>query len=128
MNLSLYFLFKAIIGLIRLICLPIKLLHIIIYGSETPKLIGYAWYSKQEYSKLVNSSEDDKAFLIPTYELWREEADEGVKELIDSGDLVIKINIRIKELKSWLRKHHLPNTVDNREVFSQFQTQQKDVQ
>ena len=58
---------KIIIRIIRLIFLPIRILNNLIYGHPESTIVGYAWYTKDEYQKFLDSAQDELDILVPTY-------------------------------------------------------------
>jgi len=108
---------KILLGIIRVIFSPIKIIHSIIFGGGRPNIVGYAWYTKDEYKKIIESSEDDLDILIASFEKWKEIADKYIEDMKGEGLIVIKVNIESHKLERWLRKHNLRNTVESRERY-----------
>ena len=108
---------KIILGFIKILFLPIKILNRIIYGNGRPNIIGHAWYSQEEYKKIVEDSDDDLNLLIANYKKWEEKARNKTTELQESGNIVFKVNVEKEELDAWLRIEKLPNTSENREKY-----------
>ena len=102
---------------IRILFLPIKLLNRIIYGSSHPNIAAYAWYTQQEYKKIVEDSEDDLNYLIANYAKWEDQAHKKIAELKQMGCIVIKVHVEKDKLEAWLRKERLKNTSENREKY-----------
>ncbi len=106
-----------ILILLRLIFYPIKILSNLIYGTRKANIVGYAWYSKKEYPKLIASAKDDLSEIVPTYKLWQPIADEAIEKFQKKGCLVFKVNIEVKLLEKWLRSNGLINTCENRQHY-----------
>lgn len=111
---------KIIMRIIRLIFLPIRILNNLIYGNTASTIVGYAWYTQDEYQKLLDSAQDDLDILVPIYNAWKENANKRVEEMKNKGWIVFKVQIRMDELNKWLQKHFLMNISENREKFVDF--------
>ena len=108
---------KLILKIIRFILYPIKILIDIIYGSNAPRIIGYSWYSKSEYDKMVKTAKDED--IITDYYEWKENA-EGIIASFRStyqGWLILKVHINSAELNNWLSRNKLTNIQENRQLF-----------
>jgi len=106
---------KTFVRIIKIFFLPIRILYNLIYGSPARTIIGYAWYTRGEYQKLLDSAEDDLDALVATYDAWKMNADNRVEEMKDKGWMVFKVKIRMDELNAWLKKYFLMNISGNRE-------------
>lgn len=100
-----------------MIFLPIRLLNNIIYGHGVRTIVGYAWYTRETYAKLIEGSDDELDILIATYDQWKKAADQRIKEMNEKGWLVIKVNIQYDDLKKWLGKNGLANIAQTREQY-----------
>lgn len=105
----------SIIFLFRIIFYPFKIICNLVYGKTN--IVGYAWYSKEEYRKLIDSFDDKMDEIVPTYDLWKDLADKRIQSFFDEGWVVIKVNIEVNELEKWLRNNGFLNTVDNRQKY-----------
>ena len=108
---------KIIIQLIRLIFFPIKIFYWIIYGIERPKIVGHAWYDREDYSKIVGASDDDLSLLVGSYDKWLEKAEKNIEKLENKGWIVFKVTVKNVELNKWLKKNGLLNTSRNRQIY-----------
>ena len=108
---------RMIATIIKLIFLPIRFLNNLIYGSPTNTIVGYAWYSKGEYQKFLDSAKDDLDILVATYDLWKRNADKRVEEMKEKGWIVFKVQIRMDDLSAWLKNNFLINISENREKY-----------
>jgi hypothetical protein len=113
----LYVCIKIILLLLRIIFYPVRMICNVIYGTHNPNIVGYAWYSKEEYQKLIDSSDDRLDEIVPTYELWKSKADKNLDRYQKRGLIVIKVAIEMKELMAWLRSNGLINIVENRQKY-----------
>lgn len=113
-------LLDIILLIVRLIFLPVKLVHFLIYGNSAPVIVGYCWYSRKNYEAMVAASDDDKEDIVPTYELWVERAVESIETMSAKKWVVVKINVNTPRLLAWLKGHNLPNTRENREKYAAF--------
>ena len=108
---------KAVVILLRIFLYPLKLVVFFFYPDMRPTTVGYAWYSRDEYQKLIDSSRDNLDELVPTYDLWKAKANEKVANFQKKGFLVVKVRVEVKELEKWLKAKWLPNTGENREKY-----------
>ena len=108
---------SVVLSLLRIILFPLKIVVYFIYPDARPTTVGYAWYPKDEYQKLIDSSRDNLEELVPTYDLWKTKADENIEYYRNKGYLVVKVNIQVKELDKWLLANALPNTGENRQKY-----------
>ena len=108
---------KMIATIIKLIFLPIRFLNKLIYGSPAHTIVGYAWYTKGEYQKFLDSAKDDLDILVATYDSWKRIADKQVVEMKEKGWIVFKVQIRMDDLNAWLKKNFLINISENREKY-----------
>ena len=108
---------KILLGIIRVIFSPIKIIHSLIFGGGRPNIVGYAWYTKDEYKKIIESSEDDLDILIASFEKWKEIADKYIEDMKGEGFIVIKVNIESQKLGSWLREQNFRNTSESRQRY-----------
>lgn len=108
---------SLILFLLRIILLPFKILVCLVYSDLRPTTVGYAWYKKEDYQRVVDSSRDNLEELVPTYDLWKTKADKYVEHYQKKGWLVVKVNIQLKELEMWLSANGLPNTGENRQKY-----------
>jgi len=108
---------KIILIIIRIIFIPIKIIHRIVYGPSAKNITGYAWYSEAEYKKIIEASEDDLGSLVGSYKKWLEYAEKNIDTIKKMGWIVVKVNITNDNLKIWLKRNQLPNTSENREKY-----------
>ena len=108
---------KCILLLLRILFYPFRILCNLIYGINSPNIVGYAWYSKEEYQKLIDYSDDRMDEIVPTYELWKVKAQKNLDSYQRKGWIIIKVAVAIKELKSWLRNNGLINIGANRQRY-----------
>lgn len=113
-------LFNIIILIIRLVFLPVKLVHFLVYGHAAPIIVGYCWYSRKNYEAMVAASDDDKEDLVPTYDLWVERAVQSIETMSAKNLVVVKINVNTPRLLAWLKDNNLSNTRENREKYAAF--------
>jgi len=108
---------RMIATIFKLIFLPIRFLNNLIYGSPAQTIVGYAWYTKDEYQKFLDSAEDDLDILVATFDSWKRNADKRVEEMNKKGWIVFKVQIRMDELNAWLTRNFLTNISENREKY-----------
>jgi hypothetical protein len=113
----LYICHKIILLVLRIIFYPARMLCNVIYGFHSPNIVGYAWYSKEEYQKFIDDSDDSIDEIVPTYALWKAKADKNIDRYQKRGWIVIKVAVEINELKAWLRKNDLLNIGENRQRY-----------
>ncbi len=79
-----------------MILFPVRILNSIIYGGSPPStIVGYAWYSREEYKKVIEASKDELGILVGTYDKWKDTADRKIKGMKDKGWIVIKVKVMI---------------------------------
>ena len=83
---------KILLILFRLIFFPIKLLSDLIYGPTKPNLVAYAWYDKNQYQKFLDSSKDDIAELVPTFDGWLKKAEENIENYKNKGWIIARFS------------------------------------
>ena len=108
---------QAIISLLRVIFFPLKIVVFFLYPDMRRITVGYAWYSRDDYRQIIETSLDDEEGLVPTYDLWKARADEAKEYYSKKGYLFIKVQVRPKELEKWLLANSLPNICENREKY-----------
>lgn len=108
---------KILLIILRLIFWPIKFFIDLLYGPPTSNLVGYAWYERNQYQKLIDSSQDNIAELVPTFDTWRNRADENIKDMEAKGWIVFKVKVDVAALNKWLKDNGLENVVENRERY-----------
>ncbi|MCJ8501650.1 hypothetical protein [Desulfatitalea alkaliphila] len=108
---------KGLLLFIRIAFYPIRILCNAIYGYHRPYIVGYAWYSKEEYQKLIDDSDDRLDGIVPTYDLWKKKADKAIYQYQNRGWIVIKVAVEIEELKAWLHNNELLNIGENRQRY-----------
>ena len=106
---------KIILKIIRLICLPLKIITNLIYGPNTPPIAGYSWYNRAEYERMLKTAKDED--IISSYTQWKENAEQTISELRSRGWFVLKVRIKSSELDKWLKHQKLKNLHENRERF-----------
>ena len=50
---------KIFLTIIRIIFSPLKIITNLIYGLSIPPIVGYSWYSKVEYERMLKTAKDD---------------------------------------------------------------------
>lgn len=113
-----------ILFIIRALFYPVKILNKIIYGPSNPNIVGYAWYSKDGYRTLIESSDDNLDEIVPTYALWKEKADSFIDTYEKKGWIIIKVKVEIKELEIWLSNDGLLNIGENRQKYVNYRMRQ----
>jgi len=109
---------KFLLNIIKVILFPIRILNNIIYGGSPPSaVVGYAWYSREEYKKVIEASKDELGILVGTYDKWKDTADRKIKGMKDKGWIVIKVKVKSDDLQKWLNKNYLVNISENREEY-----------
>ena len=106
---------KIILIIFKIIFYPFKVLVNIIYGPNIPPMVGYSWYSKTEYEKMLKTAIDED--IITSYNEWKENAEETIVALRNRGWYVLKVHMKSAELNKWLRNQNLPNSNENRQLF-----------
>lgn len=120
----LYICLKILLLFLRFIFYPARILCNAIYGFHSPNIVGYAWYSKEQYQKFINDSDDRIDEIVPTYDLWKAKADKNIDRYQKRGCIVIKVVVEMKELKAWLRKNQLFNIGENRQRYVNYRMRQ----
>ena len=113
-----------ILFILRIVFYPVTILNNIIYGPSNPNIVGYAWYSKEGYRTLIESSDDRLDEIVPTYDLWRERADKFIDTYEKKGWIIIKVEIEMKELETWLSNYGLLNIGENRQKYVNYRMRQ----
>ena len=106
---------KPLLKILKLIFYPLKIVVDILYGTKKPAIVGYSWYSKVEYEKMLKTAQD--AEMILPYDEWKVNAEETVVALRNRGLYIIKVNVKTNELNKWLRHQKLTNLHENRMLF-----------
>ena len=70
-------------------------------------LIGYAWYSRNQWALLKASSADSQD-LEPTYDEWLPHATESFEKLKKEGYNIRKVEINVEDLIEWCRSQRIP--------------------
>ena len=104
------------LNIIKVILFPVRIQNNIIYGRSPSAVVGYAWYSREEYKKVIEASKDELGILVATYDKWKNTADRNVKKMKDKGWIVIKVKVKSDDLQKWLNKL-LVNISENREKY-----------
>ena len=94
-----------LIGVVSARTSPVRILNNIIYGGSPSAVVGYAWYSREEYKKVIEASKDELGILVATYDKWKDIADRNIKKMKDKGWIVIKVKVKSDELQKWLNKN-----------------------
>jgi hypothetical protein len=71
------------------------------------KIIGLAWYRKEEWKRLLQLAADPEV-LEKTYEEWQEMAQRHFQDLKMSGYAVRKVDVGVDELLAYCEEHKLP--------------------
>ena len=108
---------KFLLNIIKVILFPVRILNNIIYGRSSSAVVGYAWYSREEYKKVIETSKDELGILVATYDKWKDTADRTIKKMKDEGWIVIKVKVKSDDLQKWLNKNYLVNISENREKY-----------
>ena len=93
---------KFLLNIIKVILFPVRILNNIIYGRSSSAVVGYAWYSREEYKKVIEASKDELGILVGTYDKWKDTADRKIKGMKDKGWIVIKVKVKSDDLQKWL--------------------------
>ncbi len=64
-----------------------------------------AWYRQDQWQLLLDYSTDSDK-LEPTYPKWLEHAEEKVSEMGKNGINIVKVDIKIEEMKKWCKRHN----------------------
>ena len=104
-----------ILLILRIIFYPFKILVGIIYDPNIPPMVGYSWYSRAEYEKMLKTAIDED--IITSYNEWKENAEETITALRGRDLYVLKVHIKSAELNKWLRHNKLANSNENRQLF-----------
>jgi len=96
---------KFLLNIIKVILFPVRILNNIIYGGSPSAVVGYAWYSREEYKKVIEASKDELGILVATYDKWKDIADRNIKKMKDKGWIVIKVKVKSDDLQKWLNKN-----------------------
>ncbi len=96
---------KIILKIFRFIFFPLKIITDLIYGPNTPPMVGYSWYNRSEYKRMLKTAKDED--IISSYVQWKENAEQTINELRDRGWFVLKVRVKSSELNKWLRNQKL---------------------
>lgn len=107
---------RVILQIIRFIFLPLKIVTNLIYGPNKPPMVGYSWYNRTEYEKMLRTAKDDAEDIL-SYSQWKENADQTISQLRNRGWFVLEVRVKSSELNEWLREQKLTNLHENREKF-----------
>ncbi len=72
--------------------------------SKNNRTLALAWYRQDQWQLLLDSSTDSDK-LERTYQEWLEHAEKKVDELNKDGNNVVKVDINIKQMKKWCKRH-----------------------
>lgn len=111
---------KIFIIIIRFLFFPIKIINNLIYGTPPPNIAAYSWYTPKDYGLMVQNSKDDPENLIPTFELWNQNAKVELQKMRNKNWMVFKVRIKYNELNKWLKNNRLTNTVYNRQEYMNY--------
>ena len=80
-------------------------------------MVAACFYTKEEYDKLLNVS-DDRKNMCDTYDEWLYEFMK-MKEGLAAEKLFVKeVFINVDELRSWCIKNRIKNTGDSRSKYA----------
>lgn len=82
-----------------------------------PVRMGIAWYRKEQWQRLRQSSEDVDD-LGETYEEWLAAALDGLKKLAALGVEAEKVDVDVDELLAWCNIQGLPLNGESRSEFA----------
>jgi len=106
---------KIFLTIIRIIFSPLKIITNLIYGLSIPPIVGYSWYSKVEYERMLKTAKDDN--IISSYAQWKENAEQTISGLQGRGWFVLKVKVKSSELNKWLDNQKMKNLHENRERY-----------
>lgn len=66
--------------------------------------VGIAWYRREDYDR-VRAISDDAHTFPDTFDDWEKRAEEGRKEMLKHGYVVIKAYIDPDTFPAWCRAH-----------------------
>lgn len=95
--------------------------------QHTVRAVGIAWYSRQDYPRILQIMEDGSK-LPETYYHWLKSAEVGERQLSKSGMTVFRAHIVPDEFLAWCQRNGLRPNADarmrwgNEFVYSQVKT------
>lgn len=79
--------------------------------------VGVAWYRKEQWSQLLQISEDAEQ-LEGTYEEWLGIASEHMTQIEAAGIPAQKVDLDVNELLAWCQSRGLPVNAESRARFT----------
>ena len=92
-----------------------KMITNLIYGPNTPPIVGYSWYNKAEYERMLRTAKDED--IISSYAQWKNNAEQTISALRGRGWFVLKVRVKSSELTKWLKDQKMKNLHENREMY-----------
>ena len=74
---------------------------------DSKMVTGVAWYRPEQWERLREISEDVEN-LDDTYEEWRQKAEQALREGVDAGVTMEKVDIDVEEVLAWCNVLGLP--------------------
>ncbi|NUZ13338.1 hypothetical protein HUZ36_21475 [Pseudoalteromonas sp. McH1-7] len=93
--------------------------------SEQQIVYSFAWFEPDEWQKLKETVEDPDT-LDDSYQEWRQNAENVIRELRAGGQQVKKISIKISKLLVWCESRSLKPNSKARSEYAAFLAQQRD--
>ena len=91
--------------------------------SKKP-ILGVGWYKKEQW-KLLRENSEDVENLEGTYYEWEANANNRIKELLNSDYRIEKIEIDANELIEWCNKEKCALNGESRSKFISLKTKEK---
>ena len=79
--------------------------------------IAFCWYEQDEW-EILKRSAADKEILDDTYEEWKSNANDAIKEVRAEGHHIQKINVKIDRLEAWCCEQGVENTSKSRTEYA----------
>jgi len=93
-------------------------------GNKTQRVFGLAWFSKDDWPRLLEISED-RENLEETYEEWHLNAERAINDLKKNGVHIKKVNANPDEILIWCNKQGIPVNGDGRARFAAYKLHDK---
>ena len=92
--------------------------------SEQQVIYSFAWFEPDEWHKLKETVEDPET-LDDSYQEWRQNAENFIRELRTDGQQVKKISIKISKLLVWCKSRGLKPDSKARSAYAASLAQQR---
>ncbi|MGH1469973.1 MAG: hypothetical protein ACRBCS_02180 [Cellvibrionaceae bacterium] len=87
-------------------------------------VFGISWFQPDQWERLIDISED-RDQLDDTYEDWRRNTSNTIKELESQGQKIKKVKINLEQLIYWCNENNLPINGKSRSQYVTYLLQQR---